>query len=53
MRPGAQQLLDNAAMFDQQAAYFDSLNKSLSSLGDREKELEAADKQIKPRLSIE
>ena len=44
MRPGAQQLLDNAAMFDQQAAYFDSLNKSLSSLGDREKELEAAAK---------
>jgi len=44
LRPGAQQLLDNAAMFDQQAAYFDSLNKSLSSLGDREKELEAAAK---------
>ena len=39
LRPGAQQLLDNANMLDQQAAYFDSLSKSLASLDQREQAL--------------
>ena len=42
LKPGAQQLLDNAAMLDQQATYFTGLSKSLSSLADREKALDAA-----------
>ena len=44
MRPGAQQLLDNAAMFEAQATYFDGLHSSLSSLDARQQELEAAAK---------
>jgi hypothetical protein len=42
LRPGAQQLLDNAAMFEQQATYFDTLSSSMSSLEGRQEELEAA-----------
>jgi hypothetical protein len=40
LKAGAQQLLDNAAMFEQQASYFDSLSKSLTSMRDREQALE-------------
>lgn len=42
LKPGAQQLLDNAAMMEQQAAYFDSLSASLASLKDREAAATAA-----------
>lgn len=41
LKPGAQQVLDNANILERQAAYYDSLSQSLASLGDRQAALEA------------
>ncbi len=54
LRPGAQQLLDNAGMFEQQATYFEGLSKSLASLKDRENALvEEAKKEEEQALEIQ
>lgn len=41
LKPGAQQLLDNATALEQQAAYFTTLSQSLAAMKDRETALEA------------
>lgn len=54
LKPGAQQLLDNAGMLEQQATYFTGLSKSLSSLADREKAMtEAAKAEEEKALGIQ